>query len=100
VTAGKWQVSTAGGMFSRWRRDGTELFFHAPDGKLMAVPVKAGSSFEAGIPVTLFDTRDPSIDSIFDVIPDGQPFLISRFRDALPLSSISPKCLTANSLVR
>jgi hypothetical protein len=43
------------------------------DGKLMAVPVKAGSSFEAGIPVTLFDTT-------FDVTPDDQPFLISRFR--------------------
>jgi serine/threonine protein kinase/Tol biopolymer transport system component len=78
VTAGKWQISTAGGMFSSWRRDGKELFFTTSDGKLMAVPVKAGSTFEAGIPVALFDTHDGSIDSTFDVTRDGQRFLINR----------------------
>ena len=28
---GKWQVSTAGGFEPRWRRDGKELFYIAPD---------------------------------------------------------------------
>jgi hypothetical protein len=31
-------------------------------GKLMAVPVKAGATFEAGVPVALFDTHDPGTD--------------------------------------
>ena len=53
VKAGKWPVSTAGGVWPQWRRDGKELFFTALDGKLMAVPVKAGPTFEAGVPVTL-----------------------------------------------
>ena len=55
---GKWQVSTAGGVAPRWRADGKELYFLAPDATLMAVPVTAaGTSFEAGTPVALFPTR-------------------------------------------
>ena len=55
---GKWQVSTAGGVAPRWRADGKELYFLAPDATMMAVPVTAaGTSFEAGTPVALFPTR-------------------------------------------
>jgi hypothetical protein len=84
VTAGKLPVSTAGGFLPRWRRDGKELFFAAPDGKLMAAPVKLGSTFEAGVPVTLFDTYESGIGSngvdyfSYAVRADGQRFLISR----------------------
>ncbi len=54
----KWQVSTAGGVAPRWRADGKELYFLAPDATLMAVPVTAaGTSFEAGTPVALFPAR-------------------------------------------
>ena len=55
---GKWQVSTTGGVAPRWRADGKELYFLAPDATLMAVPVTAaGTSFEAGTPVALFLTH-------------------------------------------
>jgi eukaryotic-like serine/threonine-protein kinase len=55
---GKWQVSTSGGIRPRWRSDGKELYFIAPDGKLMAVPVAGqGLAFEAGTPAALFPTR-------------------------------------------
>jgi Tol biopolymer transport system component len=55
---GKWQVSTSGCIQPRWRGDGKELYFIAPDGKLMAVTVSArGSTFEPGTPVALFPTR-------------------------------------------
>lgn len=55
---GKWQVSTSGGSQPRWRADGKELYFIAPDGELMAVAIVAsGSRFEAGKPVPLFPTR-------------------------------------------
>jgi Tol biopolymer transport system component len=55
---GKWQISTAGGISPRWRRDGKELFFIAPDGHMMGATVTAsGTSFEAAPPVTLFQTR-------------------------------------------
>jgi Tol biopolymer transport system component len=55
---GKWQVSTNGGISPRWRRDGKELFFLAPNGTMMAATVStSGSSFEAAQPVALFQTR-------------------------------------------
>jgi Tol biopolymer transport system component/predicted Ser/Thr protein kinase len=55
---GKWQVSIAGGTDPRWRPDGKELFFLAPDTKLMAAPVRVSdSTFEAGSPASLFQTR-------------------------------------------
>jgi Tol biopolymer transport system component len=54
----KVQVSTNGGVQPRWRADGKELFFIAPDQKLMAAPVTISSSgFEPGKPVALFQTR-------------------------------------------
>jgi len=91
---GKWQVSTAGGQEPRWRPDGKELFYLSPDGKMMAVPVATGASFEAGSPVALFQThrRQPiSSQDLFsyDVSADGKRFLIATKLDegnAAPLS--------------
>jgi Tol biopolymer transport system component len=57
---GKWQVSVAGGIHPRWRRDGKELYYVAPDARLMAVPVAAsgdGKTLDFGVPVPLFRTR-------------------------------------------
>ena len=54
---GKWQVSAAGGVAPRWRADGKELYFLAPDATMMAVPVAVEGAFEAGTPVALFPTR-------------------------------------------
>ena len=78
---GNWKVSTAGGSEPRWRRDGKELYYLAPDGKLMAVDVKAGATFEAGVAKPLFPIRrrEPiSASDLFsyDVSADGQRFLV------------------------
>ena len=79
---GKWQVSSTGGQEPRWRQDGRELFYLSAEGKMMAVAVTAGPSFEAGPPVPLFQThrRQPvSAQDFFsyDVSGDGQKFLIA-----------------------
>jgi hypothetical protein len=74
---GKWQMSTTGGTAPVWRRDGKELFYLAPDHKLMAVAVRTGTTLEAEAPRPLFEARireDP--DRHFDVSADGQRFLI------------------------
>jgi len=58
VASGKWQISTQGGTQPRWRADGKELFFIAPDLKLMAAGVIASTAtFDATPPVALFQTR-------------------------------------------
>jgi len=57
---GKWQVSMAGGNQPRWRPDGKELFYVAPDDRLMAVSIAVGvdkQTLETGSPVPLFATR-------------------------------------------
>jgi len=74
------RISTAGGKFPVWRRDGTELFFVAQDGQLMASSVKTvGTEIEFGTPKALFKTRMLSwVQNVHevDVSPDGQRFLI------------------------
>jgi hypothetical protein len=55
---GQWQVSTAGGIFPRWRADGKELCTIRPDGEMMAVPITAtGTRLAPGAPVSLFPAR-------------------------------------------
>jgi len=80
ASGGKWVVSANGGAQPRWRRDGKELFFIAPDRKLMAVDVKLeGSLFEAGVPKVLFQTNVPSYPNprnVYDVSADGQRFIL------------------------
>jgi hypothetical protein len=52
--AGKWLISKSGGTEPRWRGDGKELFYVAPDGKLMSVEISAKPVFQAGMPRPLF----------------------------------------------
>ena len=84
---GKWQVSNNGGTQPRWRRDGKELFYLAPDGKMMASPVTTGTRFDAGTPVPLFqaNAREQVAGSelvMYDVTRDGQRFLINTRMEA------------------
>ena len=76
---GKRQISTGGGNWPRWRRDGTEIFYFAPDNKLMVAAVNGkGSSFEVGAVKPLFDTHVfNGLRYPYDVTADGQRFLLS-----------------------
>jgi hypothetical protein len=76
----KSQVSTEGGSRPVWRADGKELFYIAADRKLMAVDVKAGSEFVAGVPKPLFETHVGG-DRFFDISPDGRRFLLVNLPD-------------------
>jgi eukaryotic-like serine/threonine-protein kinase len=73
----KRQTSVAGGSTPRWRRDGKEIFYVAPDGKVMsaAVAVK-GDALQVGEVRLLFSPpANVSIDT-YEVSADGQRFLI------------------------
>jgi hypothetical protein len=75
VGGGKFQISTSGGILPAWRRDGKELYYLAPDQKLMAVPVKIdGASFEPGQPQALFTATAANG---FAVTRGGQRFLMN-----------------------
>jgi len=84
---GQWQISTRGGTQARRRADGpagkNELYYFAPDNKLMAV---SGSgtvgTFVTGTPEALFQTHmaQGTARQSYDVGRDGR-FLISTQRD-------------------
>jgi len=99
---GKWQVSTNGGSYPRWSRDGKELFFIGADQKLMAVDVKPGAKFEPGLPKPLFDVRI-SADGYYDVSKDGRFLIPAQIEQALKLSdqveSIAKKYVDANGML-
>ena len=77
---GKWQISSNGGSEPRWRRkDGRELFYLAPDGNIMGVPIAAGV-FSPGPPMELFKApplvpQPYILRQRYDVTGDGQRFL-------------------------
>ncbi|HEY1270567.1 MAG TPA: protein kinase, partial [Terriglobales bacterium] len=82
--AGKWQVSRGGGSEPRWRGDGKEIFYIAPNGMLMAVPVNGATTFATGSPTALFQIhgRAPiSSTDVFtyDVAKDGKRFLVNKY---------------------
>jgi Tol biopolymer transport system component len=84
-TGGKWQVSVAGGAFPRWRRDGREIYYVAPDSKLVAAEVKpSGAALEVGSSKELFSVKlTGSFD--YDVTADGNRFLVnSRIEGEVP----------------
>ena len=75
---GKWQISTAGGVEPHWRADGKELYYRAPDQKLMAVDdPDREAAVTAGTPQPLFQGR-------FDMGVARNRYLPTRRRKALP----------------
>ena len=76
VSAGKWMVSTAGGLAPRWSPDGRTLFY-ALGSAMMAVSVsRRGQVFEAGAPDVMFTGPFDPIYTSYAVAPDGQHFVM------------------------
>jgi WD40 repeat protein len=76
---GRWQVSTGGGNFPVWSRDGRELLFETLDQHVMAVShtvsrTAGGDTFAAGKPRVWTETRlrNTSNYSNYDLAPDGK----------------------------
>jgi dipeptidyl aminopeptidase/acylaminoacyl peptidase len=94
---GKWQISTNGGEYPVWSKDGKELYFleAAPGRKMMAVEVKAGSvrGSPFGVPQTLFDA--PLL-GLFDVSKDGRFLVPSRIRSPEQPAPVAPISVVVN----
>jgi len=71
----KRRISPGGGRRPAWRRDGKELYYIAPGGSLMVVPVTPGPPWGSAAPAALFRV-DGEIEN-YDVTPDGSRFLVS-----------------------
>ena len=77
---GKWQISTGGGSYSFWSRDGRELLFEALDNRIMVADyIVKGDSFMAGKPRVWSDTQiRPAavLSPPLDLAPDGKRLAI------------------------
>jgi len=76
LEAGRWQISTDGGVQPLWARDGQELFYK--DGNaMMTVSIEASDSFTAGNPELLFEGNYFTTGGrSYDVSADGERFLM------------------------
>jgi Tol biopolymer transport system component len=83
----KVRVSTDGGGQPKWRGDGKELFYVAPNRKLMAVQIEPGRTLAVGQPQPLFElgNLDPVLDE-YAPSHDGQRFLVKR--SAEPVTNV------------
>jgi Tol biopolymer transport system component len=85
-------VSTAGGVYPRWSRDGNALYFIAPDAKMMTASIRAAAiTLEAGAPAALFQTRrlGGGLNVIgrshqYDVARDGRFLINVEAESAIP----------------
>jgi eukaryotic-like serine/threonine-protein kinase len=90
ATGDRMPISGPGGAQPRWSRDGRQIFYVAPDRKLMAVSFDPANG-RAGRPRTVFHTRivAPNLSGFqYDVAPDGR-FLVN----SLPSNGPSPLTL-------
>ena len=82
----KRRLSPSGGREPRWGRDGKEIFYIAPDGSIVALPINTGVTLEAGTGAPLFRVETGVRN--FDVAPDGKRFLVSTPLEKSPESPI------------
>ena len=88
------RVSTAGGLWPRWRRDGREIVYLAPDNTLTVAPVNGtGERFETLAARPLFPVRPrPMVtlgDYPYDISADGQRFLVDTLVEDTTSSPIT-----------
>ena len=79
VNDGKWIVSTTGGTRPLWAPDGRQLFFVAPGGLLMMVPIATNTAVRPGRPEAFIDLSldESRLGRHYDVAPDGR-FIVVR----------------------
>ena len=93
VSGRKWQISYGGGAWPKFRRDGKELFYLNAARKIVAVEVKLGLTFQAGMEQPLFPSGIFTPDARFDVTADGQRFIIPS---ALDFGNNKPATVVVN----
>jgi len=88
---GRIRVSTEGGFSPRWRADGRELFFRAPQHRMISVSVRLGDTAEIGTPQLLFRAAFEEYGSALAGNPD---YLVTRRGDrfliTLPVVQLKP----------
>ncbi len=82
VDAGRWQISTDGGVQPLWSRSGRDLFYLGSNA-LMGVRVERGATWRAADPVKVIDDAyyhgaGSAVGRTYDIAPDGHRFLMIK----------------------
>lgn len=78
----KWQISSAGGIFPRFSRDGKEIFYIDSSNRLVAVAVeRSGDDLSIGATTPLFPITARQQARPYDVAADGQRFLVNTITE-------------------
>jgi Tol biopolymer transport system component len=77
----KWRISSNGGMFPSWRRDGKELYYITEAGRLMSSEIISTPKFTSSVPKELFQAKIKNSGQglCYGASSDGQRFLIITF---------------------
>jgi hypothetical protein len=87
---GALRVSSAGGEFPFWRADGSELYYRAPDGSIMAVKLTLAPRLTVS-PPTVALSSPPFSRTLraFEVTRDGEHFVAYAREDPLLLTLVT-----------
>ena len=98
VDAGRWQVSTSGGVAPRWSRDGRELYYLATRTAgssvaltLTAARVQRGTTFATAPPEVVAEL--PLGTRGYDSAPDGRFLISAPFTSTAPASGLQRQSL-------
>jgi len=83
----KYQITTSGGFYGVWSKDGKEMLIGGLDGTILSVDVQTGASFKAGTPRVLFKPRQ-------DLIGWAATSDFQRFIQVVPVGATAPNSIT------
>jgi serine/threonine-protein kinase len=80
ANAGRWQVSTNGGLKGAWAPSGREIVYIDANGALMSVSVQTAPTFSSRTPTKILDAKFYLVGPgrNYDISRDGQRFLIIK----------------------
>ena len=88
----KWQVSTAGGAFPRWRGDSGEIFYVDPANRFVSRAIAEGKdALDIAPPQVLFTANLRPEAGTYDVAANGQSFLVNTLTEQEPTKAIIVK---------
>ena len=89
-TGRPFRVSAGGGRWPRWRADGGELYYVAPNGAIMGVPVRVGATPTLGTPVVIVPATVVGARRVreFDADPNGRRFQLLLLNEIAELTLV------------
>ncbi len=84
----KYVVSTRGGVYPKWGKDGKELFYISANGYMTAVEIKLKEKPEIGKAKELFKVNSLAYPNMYAILNNGQSFLFNYWENNSKIKSL------------